>query len=111
MSLAAEPSPLAKKLSPYLQGGSGDRGGKEDCFIATACYGTPHHADICVLQNFRDRVLIPNTFGKLFVRAYLRISPFFANRIRKSAWLKSATLYCLVSPAVKVARRYILKHP
>ncbi len=36
------------------------------CFIATAAYGTPLHADINVLRDFRDEYMMPNPAGRAF---------------------------------------------
>ncbi len=44
------------------------------CFIATAIYG-PDAPETNFLRVWRDRVLLPTTAGRLFVRAYYAISP------------------------------------
>jgi hypothetical protein len=45
------------------------------CFIATAAYGTPMAGEIQVLRDFRDKYLLANPPGRLFVSAYYKLSP------------------------------------
>jgi hypothetical protein len=45
------------------------------CFIATAAYGTPMAGEIQVLRDFRDRYLVTNPPGRLFVTVYYKLSP------------------------------------
>jgi len=45
------------------------------CFIATAAYGTPMAGEIQVLRDFRDKYLMTNPPGRLFVAAYYKLSP------------------------------------
>ena len=51
----------------------GDGGGP--CFIATAAYGTPLHADLKTLRDFRDKYLLPTAPGQALVRWYYQNSP------------------------------------
>jgi hypothetical protein len=44
------------------------------CFIATAIYGNDA-PETHFLRAWRDRVLMPRTIGRLFVRAYYGVSP------------------------------------
>ncbi len=63
-----------------LSGGSGSVG----CFIATAAYLDYDHPNVRRLREFRDRYLLANSFGRMFVDMYYRYSPnlakFLANR-------------------------------
>jgi hypothetical protein len=52
---------------------SGGAGG--GCFIATAAYGSYLHPKVRLLRDFRDRWLMTNPLGRLFVRAYYHMSP------------------------------------
>jgi len=45
------------------------------CFIATAAYGTPMAGEIQVLRDFRDKYLVTNPPGRLFVSVYYKLSP------------------------------------
>jgi hypothetical protein len=76
--------------------------GLDDCFIATAAFGTPMDDRITVLRDFRDQVLLPNWIGNRFVQFYYRTSPPIAAFIERHQFLKSVTRVCLV-PVVEVA--------
>jgi|GEM_PF-1461995 len=45
------------------------------CFIATAAYGTPMAGEIQILRDFRDKYLVTNPPGRLFVATYYKLSP------------------------------------
>ncbi len=61
---------------------------KTPCFIATAAYESPFHPHVRILQDFRDKYLMTNTFGLELVNAYYRYSPFVANLIETNKGLK-----------------------
>ena len=54
---------------------------KDDCFIATAVYGSKMADEVQVLRNFRDRYLMKNETGRAFVQFYYEVSPRLAAHI------------------------------
>jgi hypothetical protein len=63
--------------------------GNNDCFIATASFGTEMAGKIDALRSFRDRTLETTEAGRAFVDAYYRISPPIAEFVEGRGWLKS----------------------
>jgi hypothetical protein len=61
------------------------------CFIATAAYGDIDAPEVDQLRNFRDRSLLTNPFGRMFVRFYYRVSPPIARVIARRPGLRMAT--------------------
>lgn len=59
------------------------------CFIATAAYGDANCRDVERLRSFRDRRLLTNPVGSVFVRAYYRVSPPFARLIARNPRLRT----------------------
>lgn len=62
---------LAKNLTVMASAGKGSG----PCYIATLVYGGYEQYQVVALRTFRDRVLLENSFGRLFVRFYYRVSP------------------------------------
>jgi hypothetical protein len=60
------------------------------CFIATAAYGSPDAPEVEQLRRFRDRRLLTNRAGTVFVRAYYRLSPPLAHLIARKPRLRLA---------------------
>ncbi len=70
-----------------------DSGDTEDeslfgCFIATAAYGDISAPEVQLLQAFRDRFLVSNVPGRLFVRTYYKLGPPAARVLEKHPLLK-----------------------
>jgi hypothetical protein len=73
---------------------------QKSCFIATASYGTPFAKEIDVLREWRDKSLMTNLLGKVFVKFYYTTSPPIANVISRSEKLKKCVRTTL-NPFVK----------
>jgi len=70
-------------------------GGGDNCFIATAAYGSYQEAHVKVLRQFRDRYLLTNAAGKSFVKFYYRHSPSIAGVIAGNSVLRAAARIAL----------------
>ena len=79
---------IAQSPPPAGGGGGGGGGG---CFIAVAAFGSPLAPQVQLLREFRDRYLMTNGPGRLFVSAYYRTSPPVARRIADSEILRAIT--------------------
>ena len=69
---------------------------KGPCFIATAAYGSPIHPHLDILQEFRDKYLMPSKLGRMLVSFYYKYSPFFADLIARHKVLKGAVRFSLL---------------
>ena len=76
---------------------TGGRAQQSGCYIATMAYGDPDHTDVRALRAFRDRHLLPNRAGAMFVRWYYKYSP---------GWVS----FCRDMPAVHRALRKTLQY-
>ena len=76
----------------------------EDCFIATAAYGTPATEEIDILRQFRDEFLLHNAPGKAFVATYYATSPPVAEFISEHEVLRTVAREGFVDPVVAVVR-------
>ncbi len=65
--------------------GSGGGGG---CFIATAAFGSLMEPHVKILRDFRDRFLIDNNIGRVFVKFYYKHSPPMADVIARHDTLR-----------------------
>ncbi|ACH39744.1 hypothetical protein Gbem_2740 [Citrifermentans bemidjiense Bem] len=81
-------------------GGGGSSGG--GCFIATAAYGSYLHPKVAELRQFRDRHLLTNAPGRLFVSLYYRLSPPIAEIIAEHEWMKGGVRVMLVPVVLSV---------
>ena len=70
-----------------------------NCFIATAAYGSDMAREVQVLREFRGQWLMTNAPGRAFVRFYYRNSPPVAELIRESDGAR-ATVRAVLLPIV-----------
>ncbi|MCM8806151.1 MAG: hypothetical protein NC825_05435 [Candidatus Omnitrophica bacterium] len=70
-------------------------GGGGNCFIATAAFGTPLAKQVQILRDFRDKFLINNKYGKMFVTWYYKNGPVFAKFILRHNIVRIITIMLL----------------
>jgi len=76
---------------------------KGKCYIATACVGSYEAPEVMALRCYRDFVLMNSLYGRLLIKVYYLISPFFAFIISKNLILRKLSHRYIVVPAVKIA--------
>lgn len=82
-------------MAYFSRPSSREEGGESDCFIATACYGTPMADEVRSLTAFRDRYLLTIPEGKAFIDIYQKISPGLVDFIKDREQLKMIIRICL----------------
>jgi hypothetical protein len=79
------------------------------CFVATAVYGDPQHADVKAIRSWRDRHLRPGDPWKMPMTAldvaYRRIGPSLADYVRTRPRLASTIRARLLEPCAAYLRR------
>ncbi|MCM8810012.1 MAG: transporter, partial [Candidatus Omnitrophica bacterium] len=80
----------------YIEEGPQQVSGGGGCFIATACFGDYNHPIVKILREFRDKFLLRNKIGRIFVRWYYTHSPKYAEIISKSPILKGIVRVSLI---------------
>jgi YVTN family beta-propeller protein len=68
---------------------------QQNCFIATAAYGSEMAWEVGLLREFRGRWLMTNEPGRAFVRFYYRNSPALAEAIRDHDGARAAVRVAL----------------
>ncbi len=67
----------------------------DDCFVATAAYGTVWEPKVATLRSFRDDCLMSSPVGRGFVDLYYCASPPMAAWIAERPWARAATRIAL----------------
>lgn len=83
-------------------------GNIDECFIATASFGSKFEPAVVLLRHFRDDFLLTNQWGTAFVKFYYENSPPIAAIIAQNEPLK-LMVRVLLLPFIAVA--YSLYHP
>lgn len=81
---------------------------QDECFIATAAFGSKFEPAVVLLRHFRDQYLLANSIGKEFVEFYYRNSPPIATLIANSEPLKVWVRFMLIPVLAMV---YSIMHP
>jgi len=84
------------------------RGLIDECFIATAAFGSKFEPAVAMLRHFRDQYLLTNKPGTAFVKFYYHNSPPLAAWIADSDNLR---LYTRIALTPIIAVVYLIYHP
>lgn len=90
--------PLRKNnapLEPKKYPSQPNKNSHDDCFIATAAYGTPLAYEIDILRKWRDDKLQNTHIGSQIIRLYYRNSPPIAEFIRPRNKLRQITRWII----------------
>ena len=95
----------AKKASLVsLQNVASHQGEKKSgCYVATAIYGNVDHADVRLLRDYRDRVLLKTWQGRAFIRCYYAASPTLVAMVHWNI-AKTVVRLIVIKPALAIAR-------
>ena len=79
--------------------------GSNDCFVATATFGTPWASEVVALRGWRDGVLRRSVGGRAFIRVYYVVGPWLAALVRRCPPLKRVSAALLGRFSRAVSRR------
>ncbi|MBP1761232.1 MAG: putative rane protein, partial [Firmicutes bacterium] len=80
----------------------------DECFIATAAFGSKFTWPVALLRQFRDKYLLTNAWGTAFVKFYYRNSPPIAAVIANSQPMR-ILVRVLLAPVIAIV--YMIYHP
>ena len=75
------------------------------CFIATAAFESIEAPEVVFLREFRDKVLLNQATGRIFVRTYYKLSPPVAEVVSHSQMLRRSSRMVL-RRLVRYLKRY-----
>ena len=78
-----------KIYTTQIDPNSGEYGRGGGCYIATAVYGSYDCPEVWTLRRFRDYVLAPTWYGRLFVKFYYAVSPTVVKWFGKEKWFRN----------------------
>jgi hypothetical protein len=64
---------------------------RQECFVATAAYGTPFATEIDILRRWRDYQLSEYWWGERCIHYYYSLGPKISRFIRSKRWAKELT--------------------
>ena len=67
----------------------------QNCYIATAVYGSYDCPEVWTLRRYRDAYLAKTWCGKYFISFYYYISPFLVKKLYHIEWIKKISYFCL----------------
>lgn len=74
----------------------------KSCFIATAAYGSEMAPAVAILRHLRDKYLVTNSLGQIFVVSYYSLGPYLAIPIAENEQLRQLTRLFL-TPLIRAA--------
>lgn len=80
---------------------------KKGCYIATCVYGSYDCPQVWTLRRYRDQYLATTLHGKLFIKLYYALSPFFVKILGKRKFFKAFWKRALDSFIVKLNQQGI----
>jgi hypothetical protein len=67
----------------------------KSCFISTAAFGSDMAPEVKTFRAFRNKFLLSNSIGRIFVKTYYKLSPPLANVIKQSEFLRGSARLAL----------------
>lgn len=83
---------------------------ENNCYIATAVYGSYDNQNVRVLRRYRDIVLKRKFMGRIFIKVYYFLSPKFINIIKKNSLLNKFIKKRLDNKVIKLKEKGFSDH-
>lgn len=65
------------------------------CFVASAAYDDPNHADVMFLRSYRDTFLKHHAAGRVFIRTYWVLGPVLAKPVARYPLLRRLSRFII----------------